>query len=474
MKKALFSILLVVALLATIVLAFAETSYPDLHKGSKGDDVKALQTRLFELGFYSSTIDGDYGNGTEKAIKAFELTNGLEETGIATPELQELMFSDQAKRKEIAVSALKVNTGSKSASVVLGSTLNVSELVSVSPENASEKGLLFALDSDEFATIDESGILTPVAKGDVTVTITSKENVEKPKSTTLKVKVCQPVETITLDESSFSIDNGKTHKLSATIGPEVADNKGVTWSSDQPEIATVTKDGTVKGVGTGTATITCTASDGSGISASAEVTVITIVKKITLSGKSMTLIDDDTVKLKAEVSPENATDLGIIWSSSDESVASFDATGRLQAKESGTCVVTATAKDGSGVSAEMTIYVEPHLPIYVSSIHWQTTWGQKNGKMGVEAENLCNNSTIKAFDYTVVCSSFMTSATSYLTYEGPSIKPGKTGKSRLTKSTVSGFSNAYQVEITPTKVYFADGTEMEIPSAYRYTSTFTM
>ena len=48
------------------------SGYTELSKGSKGDEVKALQTRLFELGFYNISIDGDYGNGTVNAIKDFE------------------------------------------------------------------------------------------------------------------------------------------------------------------------------------------------------------------------------------------------------------------------------------------------------------------------------------------------------------------------------------------------------------------
>ena len=51
---------------------------------------------------------------------------------------------------------------------------------------------------------------------------------------------------------------------------------------------------------------------------------------------------------------------------------------------------------------------------------------------------------------------------------------GDYGKSKLTKSSVSGFTNAYTVEITPYHVYFTDGTEADIPSSYQYTSTFTM
>lgn len=81
--------------------ALDASNYTEIAKGAKGDDVKALQTRLKELGFYSSTVDGDYGNGTVNAIKAFEEYNGLEQTGVASAELQAFLYSDEAKGIEI-------------------------------------------------------------------------------------------------------------------------------------------------------------------------------------------------------------------------------------------------------------------------------------------------------------------------------------------------------------------------------------
>lgn len=75
--------------------------YSLLEKGARGDAVKALQARLKELGFYSISIDGDYGNGTVNAVNACQKYNGLEETGKATPEFQALIWSDNVKRIEV-------------------------------------------------------------------------------------------------------------------------------------------------------------------------------------------------------------------------------------------------------------------------------------------------------------------------------------------------------------------------------------
>ena len=81
---------------ATSAETLDASGYEPLEKGAQGDAVKALQQRLFDLGFYNIAIDGDYGNGTVKALQAFEEYNGLESTGVASAQLQALLFSDQA------------------------------------------------------------------------------------------------------------------------------------------------------------------------------------------------------------------------------------------------------------------------------------------------------------------------------------------------------------------------------------------
>lgn len=73
-------------------------TYPTLEKGSKGNDVVALQTRLKELGYLDGAADGAYGNGTASAVNAFQAAAGLTETGIADAATQEALFADDAPK----------------------------------------------------------------------------------------------------------------------------------------------------------------------------------------------------------------------------------------------------------------------------------------------------------------------------------------------------------------------------------------
>lgn len=82
-----------------------------------------------------------------------------------------------------------------------------------------------------------------------------------------------PVESVTLDRKSASIDKGDKFTLEAAVLPSDATNKEVTWKSSNTGVATVTSKGVVKGIKAGTAKITATAKDGSGKSASCTVTV---------------------------------------------------------------------------------------------------------------------------------------------------------------------------------------------------------
>ena len=83
-----------------------------------------------------------------------------------------------------------------------------------------------------------------------------------------------PVSQITLNKAETSISVGNSETLTATVAPENAANKALTWASSDEDVATVAPDGTVTAVKAGAATITATAADGSGKSAVCTVTVI--------------------------------------------------------------------------------------------------------------------------------------------------------------------------------------------------------
>ena len=178
----------------------------------------------------------------------------------------------------------------------------------------------------------------------------------------LTINEIQYASSITLDQSEISLEVAESAILVATILPELAINKAVTWSSSDESIATVDANGVVTAIAVGEATITATTVDGSNLSATCKVTVVpTLATSITLDKSEISLEAKETDTLVATVLPELATEKSVEWSSSDESIATVDANGVVTAIAVGEATITATTVDGSNLSATCKVTVIPTL-----------------------------------------------------------------------------------------------------------------
>ena len=228
------------------------------------------------------------------------------------------------------------------------------------------------------ATVDETGKITAVAPGTATIKI-----IVGGASASCKVTVTQAVTKIQLNKTSLSLDVPETYQLTATITPSDASNKNLIWSSSNESAATVDENGLVKAVGNGTAVIKAEAADGSSISASCTVTVIDPskipVSSITLNKTALSLEAMETYQLTASVSPANAANKALIWTSSNEAVATVDSNGQVTAVAKGTATITATAADGYGASASCTVTVTNNGYVVTSLDQFQSSHPYENG-----------------------------------------------------------------------------------------------
>ncbi len=212
---------------------------------------------------------------------------------------------------------------------------------------------------------------------------------------------------ITFDQTSLAINSGTTAQLTATTSPESAFGS-ITWTSSDDNVATVDQKGLVTGVSGGTCTITATAS-GSQQAATCSVTVTQMVNNIKLSQVKTYLVIDTYVYLTATVQPENAVNKDVVWSSSDEDIASVTRAGKVSGNEYGTAIITCEAADGSGVLAVCEVIVSNTIdyPQYVdlglpSGTLWAScniganspeeygdyyAWGETNTKMQYTDKN---------------------------------------------------------------------------------------
>ena len=153
----------------------------------------------------------------------------------------------------------------------------------------------------------------------------------------------------------MSLYLGQTYTLSATISPLNAYSV-VNWTSSNTTIATIDHSGLVTAKKLGTATITATATDGSGVSASCIVNV-TGIENITFNKSKTSIYVGGTETLTATITPGDVINNTLTWTSSDTNVATVDQSGLVTAKKLGTATITATATDGSGVSASCVVTV---------------------------------------------------------------------------------------------------------------------
>jgi len=153
---------------------------------------------------------------------------------------------------------------------------------------------------------------------------------------------------VTLNRTTLTLAVDGTATLVATVQPESATNKAVSWSSDNADVATV-DNGTVTAKAEGTATITVTTLDGNK-SATCAVTVndgTVAVTGVTLDRTTLMLSVDGTATLVATVQPEDATNQAVSWTSDNADVATVDANGTVIAKAEGTATITVTTLDGA-------------------------------------------------------------------------------------------------------------------------------
>ena len=238
---------------------------------------------------------------------------------------------------EVTAEVESVTLSEKNIDVPEGGTAQLT--ATVNPDDATDKTLTWSSSNTSIATVDGNGLVTGVKGGKTVVTVKAGK-----KSASCSVTVTVPVESISLDKTSASVDEGSTLRLFATVYPSYASDKTVTWTSSDENVATVDAEGNVTGVYRGTAVITAQAGD---CKATCELTVTVPVASVELDQTSLTLDKGATAQLKATVKPDDASDRTVTWTSSDASIVSVDANGKLKALKGGMATIKAQAGNRS-------------------------------------------------------------------------------------------------------------------------------
>ena len=230
-------------------------------------------------------------------------------------------------------------------------------VATITPSDASVKTISWSSSDKSVATVDGDGNVKAFTPGTTKITASLFNSNLSASCIVTVIKNSNDPTGITLDITNISGKIGDVQLINATVSPSNADDKTVTWTSSNSEIAYVTSYGVVTLKSAGTATVT--AKTVNGLTA----TCIVVVKSseikptgITLSTNSVTLEKGKSTTILATVSPDNATDKTVTWSTNNSSVAVVSG-GKITAIGEGT--TTITAKTVNGYSATCSVKVSP-------------------------------------------------------------------------------------------------------------------
>lgn len=236
-----------------------------------------------------------------------------------------------------------------------------SQQIKVKTEPAdTEYALSYVSGDTSVATVSLDGKVTAVKNGKTEITVSSGEL-----SDTITVNVKKDIiESLDVSLAALSLDGGEEQKVEAKLTPADAKDVKLSWKSADTDVATVDKNGVVKGVNTGETTVTLTDSV-TGLSKDITVTVngLELPESMKFDKDSVTVEVGDVYNAVLKFTPEDITYTGAIYYTSDSSVASVTNEGVITAKSAGNCTIEAYYENDYRLVATMEVTVIDSFPI---------------------------------------------------------------------------------------------------------------
>ena len=261
------------------------------------------------------------------------------------------------KEKNQVIEVTGIELGESSVEMTVGTSHKLT--ATVLPENATEKGVVWESKDESIATVDQEGLVSAVKEGSAQIIVsTANGNFSTYCSVTVK-KTGADVSGITIDKDELKLTVGNSFRLTATVLPENATEKGVVWESKDESIASVDQEGLVSAVKEGSTQIIASTANGN-FSAVCNVIIekeLVAVTSITLDQDVIELMVGSKYQFKATVLPDNATNKTLVWSSDDEKIATVSSSGVVTALEEGSATIHVQSLDKK-VSASCDVFVE--------------------------------------------------------------------------------------------------------------------
>lgn len=223
----------------------------------------------------------------------------------------------------------------------------------VLPANASYPQIAWSSSDESVFAVDALGVLTARQPGEAILWA----DVDGARFS-FPLRVTMPIALIDIspEEPGALLLSGGTLRLKANVLPASADAEAILWVSTNPQIASVSADGTVSGLAVGQAVIYCLASDGSGARGEFAVSVAQGVESLALGAPTNLLFAGETLSISASLSPANALGTTLAWASSDESIATVDQSGCVRPVGAGLVTISASAENGKRAALTLRVY----------------------------------------------------------------------------------------------------------------------
>ncbi len=267
------------------------------------------------------------------------------------------LFAACGPKEDPIVEVVGVSLSQSTLSIVRGGSTSLT--ATVTPSNATNKAVTWASSNSSVATVN-NGNVNAIAVGTANITATAGG-----KTASCQVTVTpKGVTSIKLEPESASMNVKDVLNIVATISPNDADDKTITWSSSDERVATV-DNGKVTAVGKGKATITAAAGS---VKVNCEVAVSYPIKSISLNNSTIELEEESEETLIAKVDSEDP-DVIVGWSSESPDVATVDENGVVKGISAGETTITAKVGDKSA-TCKVTVTKKP---THVTSIEFIET-----------------------------------------------------------------------------------------------------
>ena len=271
--------------------------------------------------------------------------------------------------------ATGITLDQEKATIVGAKTLQLK--ANVEPADADQT-LVWKSSDGGVATVDQNGLVTAVTKGNTTVTVATPDGAF---FKTCAVTVSNPVSAVTVDRAILDLKKGEKTSVNVTVtgalvGAVDDDNIKIDAENSNGAFKVTEADGvyTVEAIKTGAGSFKLTCGD---VESIVTVTVSNPAQKVSLNHASLGFtVGDAASKLTATVSPKDADDVSVTWKSSNESVATVDADGKVTPLKAGTAQITATC---AGVSATCSVTVGAKQIAAVSTGSIEVTVSAENG-----------------------------------------------------------------------------------------------